>query len=339
MNYDDFISLMADHNQRLYPNHNNMWKKIHLLDSDNLSPRTNKIFKSFKSRLSKTLQNFSKADIEKLLTTKNGPRPHANTFILKKLGISAKMYKTIRYSVFNHTRHAKGNNPDDFVPIINENMPQAEGFCETKEISTGIDTNKQIPEMQLQQFQGQEEMFDDLKNDLILYLEGFVDERIDALRYEFHKEIRDRIQGQISKEMKNIQVQSSENIFLSTLMGGGAGAVVTKIIDMFAQRSKDDIEKRINEVSQKIQQLDQALQEQSKNIQMIFEWIKFISNISDGFNYLRIFGVPITREDWDSLPDELKRTWSPVHIKPPMSQGMKNAIAKAIKAKLPPSVD
>ncbi len=107
---------------------------------------------------------------------------------------------------------------------------------------------------------------------------------------------------------------------------------------MFTPNSAKDLESRINEISQIIHQMALTIQEQSKNIQTLFEWIKFISNITDRFNYLRLFGVPITREDWDKLSDVVRQSWSSAHIKPPLTDERRKAIAESIKRNEPPTV-
>ena len=350
MNYDDFVSFMADYNQKLYPNHNNMWRKIHLLDNAKLNPKTIKTFQHFKSTLSKTLQYFSQTDIEKLLIIKNGPRPHPNTFILKKLGVSPKTYKTIRYAIFNHTRYAKGNNVDNLIPIVNKDNSQSKSNeivpdqFESKTLPEGTSSvdNKDL-EVQIQQLQSHiEEMrlqiadISSLKDYLISYLEQIVDEKVKGLKNHM-KKIDKQIQDKISNEM-NIQSQSIAEAFLGGAAGGSAVTLIEKIIEHFTAQPKEDIENRINWLSQRMDQMEQSIQENSKNIQQIVEYIKFITNITNGFNYLRLFGVPITKEDWDNLSEDLKQSWSPAHIKPPITNEARQAIAKSIKQKEFPTV-
>ena len=350
MNYDEFVSFMADYNQRLYPDHSNMWKKIHLLDAAHLNAKTTKTFRHFKSRLSETLKNFSKADIEKLLVTDNGPRPHPNTFILKKLGITPNAYKNIRYAIFNHTRYADGNNSDNLIPLVNKDNSRIEKTeivpdqSESKSVSADSDDGNQDLKMQIQKLQSQiDEIKSQIKsmsdrNYMISYLEKFVNEQTEKLRDDLRAALK-QIQNQVSKKNAPIQSANAGASFLGGILGGSAVEALAKIVERYTSNPANDLENRINDISQKVYQMDQSLQEQSKNIQAFFEWMKFISNITNGFNYLRLFGVPVTREDWDRLSDNLKQSWSPSHIKPPLTDGRRKAIAESIKRNEPPTVE
>ncbi|WP_161849072.1 FlxA-like family protein [Athalassotoga saccharophila] len=347
---------MADYNQRLYPNHNNMWKKIHLLNSENLNRQTLKTLDRFESTLSKALKRFSKSDIESLLNTDHGPRPHPNTFILKKLGISPKTYKTIRYAIFNHTRHADGNNPDNLVPSVNKYNPYIDniGNSQNEEIKSVLEyepkssseESSQDCEVQIKQLQSQidgiksaiKNMSDNLTEYLISYITDFENDQKEKLRDDLRAEIK-QIRQQISKKYAQIQSANAGEAFLGGLLGGGAVLAIEEIIKKLTSNPIEDLENRINEISQNIYQMNQSLQIQQRNIEILFEWVKSIANITDGFNYLRLFRVPITQEDWDRLSDDVKQSWSPFHIKPPLTDEKRKAIAEFIKRNEPPTVE
>jgi len=341
MTYDEFVSFMADYNQKLYPNHNNMWRKINLIDSANLNARTTKSFLNFKSHLSKNLQNFSREDIEKLLITPNGPRPHPNTFILKKLGISPATYRTIRYAIFNHTRYAYGNNPDNLVPLAAKDNSAIKNISdeivpvEPKETCADFDEYKKDVEMQIQQLQNQIDKIKHQIEEMDYILNYYAVPSLKKI-----KRSTDNLQEDIKHQL---QEQTSDSAALSFFMGAlGSGGVIllnNLIGKNKIQNPTTNLEDRINWISQNIIQIEQSLQAQSQKIQSIFGLIHSMRDLTNGFNYLRLFGVPITKKDWESLSDDIRNSWSPFHIKPPLTEARRKAIAESIKRNEPPTVE
>ncbi|MGC8563069.1 MAG: coiled-coil domain-containing protein [Thermoplasmata archaeon] len=333
MDFDGFVSFMARYNAALYPTHDNLWMRIHLINPQSLKPSTAKAFKTFKFKLSKAVRNLSQDDLEKLINMKDGRmRPHPNTFILKKFGISTRIYETIRYAAFNHARHLS----------VSQNLPPVPRIQKSVMNSTQ-DALNQIIDAKLQSISTSiSSVQDKISSDAEKKINAYITQELKSMESSIADEVTNRsyemIEHELDKAIESINKNKGNTFAVGMLGGTIGGAFVTLIEKLFNKDNMSDLSEKVNAISNRLADMENEV----KSLKMTLSYLKNITdpflNLEDGYNYLKAFGVPITKADWDKLSDVLKRSWSPYHIKPPLTDGRRKAIAESIKRNEPPTV-
>lgn len=336
MDFDGFVSFMARYNSALYPNHDNFWMRIHLIDPSSLRPASAKAFKSFKSRISKAVKNLSQDDLEKLINMDKGMRPHPNTFILKKFGIPTSMYETVRYAAFNHARHLSAG--QNLPPIPRAHRENAESIQ---------DEIKRIADESSRSIQSS---ISSVKNEIMMNLDEMIasaiSERLKKMKSSIVDEVANRSYSEIARELDKAvtSIKKNEgNSFVGGFIGGTIGGALVSLVSMLAGKNKaeltaNDLAATVNVLSVRLSNAENDVKNLEATLLYLKSIVEPLLDLEDGYNYLKAFGVPITRQDWDMLSDQTKKDWSPFRIKPPLWDETKISIAKAIKRNEPPSV-
>ena len=329
MDFDGFVSFMARYNAALYPNHDNLWMRIHLIDLQSITPSTAKVFKTFKSKLSKAVRNLSQDDLENLINMKDGRmRPHPNTFILKKFGISSQMYEKIRYAAFNHARHL----------CVNQNLPP---IPRTPKKDMNQNSLNQVIDARLKTIS---DSFSSIQNRLSSdeKIITSITEELKSMESSIVDEVTKRsykiIKSDLDKAIESINTEQG-NSFASGMLGGTMGGTfVTLIATIFNKHDTSDLSGKVDAIFNRLANMEDEVISLKTTLSYLKDKTESFLNLEDGYNYLKAFGVPITKADWDNLSDGIKQSWSPAHIKPPFTNESRQAIAQSIKRNQPPTV-
>jgi len=167
-------------------------------------------------------------------------------------------------------------------------------------------------------------------NTFILKKLGISSQMYEKIRYAAFRN-RMSSKDNLDKAIESINTEQG-NSFASGMLGGTMGsAFVTLIATIFNKHDTSDLPRKVDATFNRLAQ-DEVISLKT-TISYLKDKTEPFLNLKNGYNYLKAFGLPITKADWDNLSEDLKQSWSPFNIKPPITNEARQEIAKSIKQK------